>query len=70
MGMRDWSDPAYQRLCMDHDYDRTLSSLPVCPDCGRPITSEQCMPIEEDGYMAYLCEDCVKGRMVWTEDVA
>lgn len=68
--MRNWSGPDYEQLCRDADYDRRLRALPICPDCGSPITTEQCLPIEEDGFVAYLCESCVEKRMIWTEDVA
>jgi len=68
--MRGFSGPDYAQLCREAEFDGRLRALPVCPDCGSPILSEQCLPIEEDGFIAYLCESCVEKRMVWTEEVA
>lgn len=66
----DFSSPVYLELLRTAESDRRMARLPVCADCGRPIVTEQCLPIEEDGFRAYLCEGCVVRRLVPVEDVS
>lgn len=57
-------------LAREAQWDSFQSARPRCMDCGEPILSARCLPMEESGSAGYLCPRCVRERMVLTEDCA
>ncbi len=55
-------------LCRCAEQDLWLRSKPQCVDCGDPILTDRCLPIEEDGSTGYLCPRCVCDRMIPVEE--
>ena len=58
-------DPAADYARWEAEQARELAKLPICADCGEPITSDYCYCINDE----YICPDCMdSGYRKWTED--
>lgn len=56
----------HEAECREEHWDRRLQKLPVCADCGQPITEERALPLEG----GLLCPECVRRRMIWLPEGA
>lgn len=59
-------DPVADFHAYDDEQQKWLDSLPVCAECGQPITDEECYEINDE----IICPECLKDNYRrWTEDV-
>jgi hypothetical protein len=64
--MRYTDDPVADFHRYDDEQTKWLDSLPICPECERPIQDEICFEFNGE----FICPECVNGNhRHWTEDV-
>jgi formylmethanofuran dehydrogenase subunit E len=51
---------------MEHEarQERYLERLPICSECGEPITDDECYEIGDE----LFCEECIEGKKVYTSN--
>ena len=60
-------DPVADFERYDAQRQRELAKLPMCSECGQPITDEYCFEVNDE----LICESCItENHRKWTDDYA
>ena len=55
--MREYVPDMYDAFCWhEAEQERQTAKLPLCSECGEPITEDYCFYINDE----YICEDCME----------